>query len=79
MQAHILEKVPEVKRWLAKNVDEETLAFPDADRTWEFITSKWPSIPTNDAESLLGEAMKSIPEPSESFRVSPPHHSGPRF
>jgi hypothetical protein len=69
MQSHILEKVPEVRQWLAKNVDTGTLAFPDADATWDFITTRWQNITTNDAESLLGEAMKDIPEPV-SYRPS---------
>lgn len=57
-----MEKVPEVRAWLADNLDRNTLEFPTDDDTWAFIVSRWPRIPTNDAESLLGEAMKNIPE-----------------
>nr|WP_250808476.1 hypothetical protein [Neorhizobium tomejilense] len=61
MQLYTLEKVPEVRTWLAKNVSQESLTFPSDDQTWAFIVGRWPSISTHDAECLLGEAMKPIP------------------
>lgn len=61
MELRILEKVSEVRNWLAGNVDRETLAFPSDDDTWAFITARWPHISAHDAESLLGEAMRPVP------------------
>jgi hypothetical protein len=62
MQLQTLEKVPEVRDWLSRNVEKLSLTFPSDDDTWAFIVGRWPGIPTHDAESLLGEAMRPIPE-----------------
>jgi hypothetical protein len=71
MRLEIIEKVPEVRNWLASNVNPETLAFPNADATWEFITRRWKEITPNDAEALLGEAMRPIPDddPAATFKI----------
>jgi hypothetical protein len=54
----------ETKAYLAKNVSEETLTFPSEDDVWTFITTRWPTISPHNAERLLGEAMRNIPEQS---------------
>ena len=64
MQLATIEKVPEVRAWLLDNIDRDSLVFLDDDAAWAFITDRWPRITSHDAESLLGEAMKNIPETS---------------
>ena len=64
MQSDYMKYVSEVRGWIADNVDRETLAFPNDDAVWAFITETWPTMSTEYAEKLLGEAMKPIPEPS---------------
>ncbi len=54
-------KVEETRGWIADNLDRSTLKFPSDDDVWAFITTTWPRISTNDAERVLGEAMKNIP------------------
>ncbi len=52
--------VSTIRQWMADNVNAQALSFPDEDQVWDFITNKWAMISTDNAETLLCEAMRPL-------------------